>query len=282
MLSRSAGTSASSSNAAAAIVVSSSKWRRIAVCRSSSVGTADLVARSKNQSVGVMSLSYQHVERRHVGVPFDQGRDWAEAAQRFRIERPNVIDHARAMIVDPQCASIRKFADAVAGEMNLTDCQGGQMSNIGGGIASVIFCADIDVVDVAEDAASGARRNRGHKFPFGDGRVSELHVGGRILDQNSTPKPALHLIDIAADRRQRLLGHRQRQQIGKIVAAADAPGDMLGDKRRFDTLGDLLDTIEVRNVETVCAPQREPNAVQRYRKITANDLKTAYRLPTAH
>jgi len=90
------------------------------------------------------------------------------------------------------------------------------------------------------------------------------------------------MIDIAADRRQRLLGHRQRQQIGKIVAAADAPGDMLGDKRRFDTLGDLLDTIEVRNVETVCAPQREPNAVQRYRKITANDLKTAYRLSTAH
>src|SRR6516225_2601369 len=138
MLSRSAGTSASSSNAAAAIVVSSSKWRRIAVCSSSSVGTAGLVACSKNQSVGVMSLSYQHVERRHVGVPFDQGRDRAEAAQRFRVERPHVIDHARAVIVNPQRASVRKFAEAVAGEMNLPDRQGGQMSNIGGGIPSVI------------------------------------------------------------------------------------------------------------------------------------------------
>src|SRR5579859_1538548 len=98
MLSRSAGTSASSSSAEAAVAVLSSKWLRIAVCSSSSVGTAGLVACSKNKSVGVMSLPYQHVERRHVGVPFDQGRDWAEEPQRFSVERPHLIDHARTMV----------------------------------------------------------------------------------------------------------------------------------------------------------------------------------------
>src|SRR6516164_1695015 len=134
MLSRSAGTRVSLSTPEAAFVASSSKWSRIAVCSSSSVGTAGLVACSKNQSVGMTGFAHQDIERRHVVIPFNQGRERAEASQRFSVKRPHLIDHARTMVIDPQGISIGKFADAVASEMNLPDCCGGQLSNVGRGI----------------------------------------------------------------------------------------------------------------------------------------------------
>ena len=126
----------------------------------------------------------------------------------------------------------------------------------------MILGADENVVDVAQDAAAGARRDRGHEFPFRNRRVSELHIGGRILNEDSAPERALHLIDMPANDNERLFRHRQRQEIGKISAAADAPGDVLGHQRRLDALGNLADALEMRQIKPLGGAERETDAVQ--------------------
>ena len=95
-------------------------------------------------------------------------------------------------------------------------------------------------------------------------------------------KYALHLIDIAADDVERFFGHRQRQQVGQIGAAADAPGDVLGNQSGLDALGDLPDAIEMRRVEAFGAAERKTDAVQRDRKVAANGVEITHRRSAAH
>ena len=78
--------------------------------------------------------------------------------------------------------------------------------------------------------------------------MAEAQVGGRVLDENLPPQIALRLFDMSADGRQRLLGHRQGQQIGKIDPGGNAPRKVLGDQRWLDSLGYLADAREMPTV----------------------------------
>src|SRR6516165_1328922 len=97
--------------------------------------------------------------------------------------------------------------------------------------------------------------------------MSELHVGRGVLDKNSAPKRALHLIDVPADNGKRLLGHWQRQQVGQVGAAADTPGDVLRHEVGLNALGNLPDTVKMRLVQAFGTAEREPDTVQRYGNI---------------
>src|SRR5437868_8612519 len=110
MLTRSAGTKASAIIAAAAGSPSSSRRRRTACWTSSSVSTVVLIICGRDQCVGVAGFADQHIERRHIGVPLDQGGYRAEPAQRFGVQRPNIVDDTRTVIVDPQGAAVGEFA----------------------------------------------------------------------------------------------------------------------------------------------------------------------------
>src|SRR5437879_122712 len=79
----------------------------------------------------------------------------------------------RAVIVDAQGAALGQLAHAVAGEMNFPDRRRRQRGEIRRSIPAMIVGADIDVVHVAQDAAAGALRHRGHELPFRYGRVPE-------------------------------------------------------------------------------------------------------------
>src|SRR5216684_7476131 len=136
---------------------------------------------------GTRRLVDQHFERRHVGVPFDEGRHRAEARERRRVERPDLGRDARTVIVDAKRAAVFELPRGVSGEMDLADRGGRQRGKIGRRVPAVIPAADDDVVDVAQNAAAGALGEPGEEFPLRNRRMPELQVGGRVLDQNAPP-----------------------------------------------------------------------------------------------
>jgi hypothetical protein len=112
--------------------------------------------------------------------------------------------------------------------------------------------------------------------------MPELHVGGWVLDENLAPQRALHLIDVPANYVQRLVGHRQGKQIGKIGAVTDTPRNVLRHQRRLDPLRDLPNAIEVGQIQAFGAAQRQADAMQRYGIIAAYRLEAADRGAAAH
>src|SRR5213592_2653255 len=75
-------------------------------------------------------LSEQYLERRDVGVPFDQRGDGAEACERLNIERPHGRRHAGAMVVDAQHLAIVELTHGVPGEVDLPDGESRQGGEI--------------------------------------------------------------------------------------------------------------------------------------------------------
>src|SRR6516164_11560994 len=104
MFNRSAGTFAASI-ATAAPSSRSTRLARMARCTSSSVGTADLLFGLREERAGMVRLAGQHIEGRHVGVPFDQRRDRTEPCERVPIECPYVGNDPRGVVVDAQGAA---------------------------------------------------------------------------------------------------------------------------------------------------------------------------------
>src|SRR5215467_732744 len=147
MFSRSGGTF-SASIAAAAPSSRSTRLARMARCNSSNVGTARLPLSQCQKRTGMVGLAEQYVERRHVGVPFDQGRNRTEPAERFPIQCPYLRDDPRAVIVDAQGAAVVERSHAVAGEMDFPDSRGRQCGQIGRCVPAMIMRTDVDVVDV--------------------------------------------------------------------------------------------------------------------------------------
>jgi len=92
--------------------------------------------------------------------------------------------------------------------------------------------------------------------------MAPAQIGGRILDQDLPAQTSLHLIRMPTHDVERLLGHRQRQQVGEIAAVDDAPREVLRHERRFDALGGLPNAFEMRRVEPLRAAERQPDAVQ--------------------
>src|SRR5229473_2171441 len=148
MFNLSAGTFCASI-AAAGSSLRSTRLARMARCNSSSVGTACLLCSRREKSAGVVGLAEQHIESRHVGIPLDQGWDRTEPCERLAVQRPDLGDDVRAVIVDTQGAAVRERPHAVTGKVDFPDCRRWQRGQIGGCIPAMVMGTDIDVVHVA-------------------------------------------------------------------------------------------------------------------------------------
>src|SRR6266568_8789303 len=149
----------------------------MAYCSSSSVGMRDLASCLRDEGVGTGGLPEQNVEGRNVVVPFDEGRNRTEARERLAIKRPHILADARRVVVDAQDAAVWKRPDGVTRKMDLPDDRRRQRGKIRRRVPTVVAGADIDVVDVAQDAAAGAAGDRGDELPFRDGRMAKGQVG---------------------------------------------------------------------------------------------------------
>src|SRR5258708_3209207 len=121
--------------------------RRSRIWKSSSVEMSDM-----GQILGAARLFEQNLERRQLGVPFDQHRDRTEPPERGGVKLPDRFSDAGAVIVD-QDADV--LGSVMAGEVDLADRSGWKHLEIGSGVEAEIQRADVDVVDVAEDPAAG-------------------------------------------------------------------------------------------------------------------------------
>ena len=100
---------------------------------------------------GMVQLCDQLGKGRDVVVPLDHGRDGAEARNRVTIKVPNLVAYGMIMGVDDMA-----FFVAVAGDVELHHGIGRYaMQELVGGEA-MIEGADIDVVHVEEEPATGA------------------------------------------------------------------------------------------------------------------------------
>src|SRR5690242_10836546 len=109
------------------------------------------------------------------------------------------------MVVDAQQAPALDLSHAVAGKMDFADGGRRQRIEVGRRVPAVVVRAHEDIVDVAENAAAGARGDGGEKLPLRDGRMLELQVRRGILDENWAPQARLGLIDVPANDIERLL-----------------------------------------------------------------------------
>src|SRR5271156_2237210 len=134
----------------------------IRVCSSSSVKvTADI-----GQLLGMLRFVQQDFERGKVGIPFDQGRHRGKPPESFGIEFPDRLRYAGAVIVDQD---IYVLGSVMAGEMDLADHFGRQCVEVAERVEAEVSGADVDVVDIEEDAAAGPPGDFGQKFRLGDG-----------------------------------------------------------------------------------------------------------------
>src|ERR1700740_1332261 len=103
----------------------------------------------------MMSLVQQDLERRKVGVPLNQRRHWTEASESRGTERPDRLCYPGAVVVDQ---NVHVLGDVMTGEVDLADRLDRECLEIGHRIEPEVPGADVDVVDVAEDAAAGSAR----------------------------------------------------------------------------------------------------------------------------
>ena len=124
----------------------------------------------------------------------------------------------------------------VTGQVDLPHRIRGQRIEIGDRIESEVVRGHEDIVDVAEQSASGALHQRREELGLRDRRVAKAQIARRILDQDPPPERVLRASDVLGDDGERLLRVRQREQVVQIGAARDAPGQMLGDEARLDAI----------------------------------------------
>ena len=111
--------------------------------------------------------------------------------------------------------------------------------------------------------------------------MSELQIGGWVLDEDPALQMILNLRDVPADDPERLFGQRQRQEIGEVVPGRDAEGKMLGDEPGLGPLDELPHPREVRRVQPLRASERQARAVKRHGIVAADRVETRRRASSA-
>src|SRR5216684_6895380 len=188
---RSRSAAANPSATTAPQTASSSSWSievANARCSSSKAGMRALLA---HDALRLRRFVEQHRERRYVGVPFDERRHAPENGERLGIERPHLARDTRAVVVDADRAPVLEVAHLVTREVDLADALCRQGAQIAPRIEAVVAGAHEDVVDVAQDAASGAPGERRDELPFGDRRMAVAQVRRRVLDEDAAPEKIL-------------------------------------------------------------------------------------------
>ena len=109
---------------------------------------------------------------------------------------------------------------------------------------------------------------------------SKEHVGRGIFEQHPPPQNLLHLIDVVADRGERLLRVGQRQEIVQIALVVAGPGEMFGKQARLVARGERREASEMFAVERFWRSDRKSDAVQGNRIERANRLEPAMRRPS--
>ena len=145
-------------------------------------------------------------------------------------------------------------------------------------IVAVVEGADIDVVDVEQEPASGASRQLGQEFPFRHFGIVELNVGRDILEHDGAAEEVLHQLDAADDMIERLPGVGDRQQIVQVLAVDAGPAQMVRHPFRLDASGEVLQGLQIFEIGRRGGGDRHRHAVHHHGIAFANPIERAQRL----
>ena len=147
------------------------------------------------------------------------------------------------------------------GQVDLPDrlkVDGGQVV---GAVEAVIDTADMEVVEIEQDAAAAAPRQLGQKRRFAH-LPGQLQIGRGIFDEQLPTQGLLHPVYLVAHVREGLTGVGHGQQIVEIAPAYAAPAQVLGDPHRRYGRHQGRQLAQVRRVERVGGAQRHADPVQ--------------------
>src|SRR5712692_9055868 len=230
--------------------------------------------RPRLDCLGGAALLDQPLQLGDVVVPFDQRGHAPEAAHRGRVQVPHRIRDRRVVRVEQVRPAIR-----VPRQVELSDPIRRNGGEVLARIESVVPGADVDVVDVEEDAAVRPLSHLRDELPFREGGAAERNVAGYVLQQDLAPEGVLHLVDPPHDVVERFLGVRQRHQIVQVAAAVRAPAEVVGDVRGLDVVGERAQPGEMPAIERIDRADRQGDAVQHHREVAPRFLQHRQRPP---
>ncbi len=207
------------------------RLRRIAVAVQ-----AATASRASRTACAVAASRCEHVERRDVRVPLDQRRHAAEARHGGFEQRPHFRCDRRAMRIDHD-----RPGGVEAGEVDFRHGCRRNGGEIGQRIDTMVACIDVDVVDVDQQPAAGARGDRRHELVLGDRRFREREIARHVLHEQLAAEKVLHGRHAHAHVIERLLGIRQRQQVVEVPAGDAAPAQVFGNRGGRDAIGEPLE-----------------------------------------
>src|SRR2546425_2485482 len=195
---------------------------------------------------GAFGFDAQFLKLGYLLIPLDEGRDAAVAAQRQAIKVP----HRRA---DRPSVRIKEVGALVAmsGEMNLANALCWQSCQVLCRVEAVVGGADVDIVDIEQDAAVGLLGDLCQKGPLRHGRMREGQIARHILEQDLPAKPVLHGPHPLGDMLKRLFGVRQRQQVVGVMSADAAPAEMIRDPSRLEAVYQGLQIAQISIIERI-------------------------------
>ena len=120
-------------------------------------------------------------------IPLDQRRRWTQVAQSLAVERPNRVSDGLVVGVDEVLPVI-----AMPGQVNLTNPLVRQFQDELPWVEILISCADVDVVHVKEQFATGQETQFREKLRFAHAGRLPLHVRRNVLQHNGTFQNILH------------------------------------------------------------------------------------------
>ncbi|OFA09152.1 hypothetical protein DUPY_01440 [Duganella phyllosphaerae] len=220
------------------------------------------------QRLRLRSLFHQHHQRRNIGIPFDQRWHGAEAFQRSLVELPDRRGHGSAVVVDDCLRRYQVTAQVQFAHRGGRDrLQGGQR------IFAVVALVDIQVVDVEQQAAAGARGQRRQELRFAHAVPVEPGVGGHVLQQQLPLQQVLHLVHAFAQQVERGGVQRQGQQVVQVAVAYRAPAQVFGHQARCDAAHQCAHALEMLCGKSPCRAQAQPHAMQADRIIAPQLLQ---------
>src|ERR1700751_4406605 len=179
---------------------------RSRICSSCSID----ISAGIGQLLGLVRVVQQDLERGKVGVPLDQRGDRAEAPKRRGIELPDGLCDPGAVVVDQNVHVLR---GVMAGEVDFADRLYRQRFEIGDRVEPEIPRADVNIVDVAEDAAAGLTGDFGYELCLRNRGMAVAEVSRWVLDQQPPGERLLRLLDVIAEDIEALLGIGQRKKV---------------------------------------------------------------------
>ena len=211
--------------------------------------------------MGAVALGEQRGEFRQLVVAFDQRGARADACDQPRIQRPDCGRDRRIVRIDQQRASEVRVG-RVPGEVDFRHRIAGKGIEVGRGRIAEIVRADIDVVDVEEQAATGAARELGEKIGFVPRMPVDTQIVRGIFDGDAPAERILRAGDIFGNALQRFGGARKRQQVRLVGAAPAAPGEVFRYQPGLDPLGERREAREMASVGGCVGGERQRDAVQ--------------------